>query len=82
MTTPTTISPADFSDAIATLHSNGVDAVLEEWPALRSHRLLLQTLAEAEQDHTDLEDLLARTAGRVEEAEKALRRAVLEEVAK
>ena len=82
MTTAIKITPADFSNALATLHSNGLAAVLEEWPALREHRLLLQMLAEAEQDHTDLEDLLARTAGRVEEAEKALRRAVLEEVAK
>ena len=75
----TTISPADFSDAIATLHACGVDAVFEEWPALRVSRLLLRLLAEAERDHDDLEDLLARTAGRVEEAEKALRRAVLQQ---
>ena len=81
MTTATTICPADFSDALATLHSNGVAAVLEEWPALREHRLLLQLLVEAEQDVTELDALLARASARVEEAEKALRRAVLEEVA-
>ena len=81
MTTATAISPAALADAIHKLHSDGTAAVLEEFPQLRGHRLQLQLLAEAEQDHADLESLLARCAARVEEAEAALRRAVLEEVA-
>lgn len=74
----TTITPADLSDAIALLHDDGVAAVLEQWPQLRGHKIQLKLLAEAEQDVTDLDSLLARAAARVEEAEKALRLAVLQ----
>lgn len=77
--TITSISPASLSDAIALLHREGVSAVLEAFPQLRGHRLQLQLLTEAEQDVTDLDALLARATARVEEAEAALRRAVLEQ---
>ena len=80
----TAISPAELSDAIHMLHTEGVPAVLEAWPQLHGHRLQLQQLEELQDDHEALDQVLARMAGRIEEAETALARSVLQqqEVAK
>ena len=75
----TTITPAQLSDAIHMLHTNGVAAVLEAWPQLRGHRLQLKQLEELQEDHEALDQVLARIAARIEEAEKALRLAVLQQ---
>ena len=75
----TAISPGQLADAIHMLHTHGVDAVLEAWPQLRGHRLQLQQLEELQDDHEALDQVLARMAGRIEEAETALARSVLQQ---
>jgi len=75
----TAISPAELSDAIHMLHTEGVPAVLEAWPQLRGYRLQLQQLEELQDDHEALDQVLARMAGRIEEAEAALARSVLQQ---
>ena len=79
MTTATAISPADFSDAIHLLSNEGINAALDAFPALRDHHALVSELAALIEDHAALEQLTARAAVRIDDAEVNLRCAVVEE---